>query len=364
MTQDVTRQGGERRRLSSDRGVTVLEIVITVALIVTVCAFAVMGITRARRSMRLSGAAREYAGYVEKTRTNSIRRHADGADEWSTITINPDKTSYVVAMDFDGNGTLETKVVQLPEGVTFDTEETIAFDWRGRTQSIVGGLTAANAQVAITLRSVSDSISVDVTGSGDVTIDSAVFDDAVPNINLNVSDLATGATATPTPASTPDPDPSVDPNTSPDTSPGDPTATPTPNGSPTSTPEPTPTPTATPTPTPTPTATPTPTPAPTPAPTPSPSPAVTCNIVASPNTLSLVEDGSTTVVVTHNSTSAVSISGTSSKSSDLQVSPGSAQSVSAGGSASFTIKSKKNKGSYTVTFTSACGQTTVPVTVH
>jgi hypothetical protein len=46
----------------------------------------------------------------------------------------------------------------------------------------------------------------------------------------------------------------------------------------------------------------------------------------------------------------------------LQVSPNS-QTVSAGGSATFTLKSKKLLGTYSVTFTAPCGTKTVPVIV-
>jgi hypothetical protein len=47
----------------------------------------------------------------------------------------------------------------------------------------------------------------------------------------------------------------------------------------------------------------------------------------------------------------------------LQVTPTSAQTVKAGGSATFTLKSKKAIGIYSVTFTAPCGSKTVPVVV-
>ncbi len=100
-----------------------------------------MGITRARASVRLSGAAREYASYIEKARVFSIRSHADDAAERATIAINDDQSSYDVTMDLDGDGDMDTRTITLPNGVTFDTVETIAFDWRGRTWNTVGGIT-------------------------------------------------------------------------------------------------------------------------------------------------------------------------------------------------------------------------------
>src|SRR5690242_10535838 len=97
-------------------------------------------------------------------------------------------------MDLDGDGGMDTTTIPLPSGVSFQTIETIGFDWRGRTWSTANSITRPNAQVSIRLLGTKDSVSVDVTGSGDVTIDSRVFDDAVPNVTLRVSDLASGAT--------------------------------------------------------------------------------------------------------------------------------------------------------------------------
>ena len=44
-----------------------------------------------------------------------------------------DKTTYRVKMDFDGNGTVETKDITLDDGVEFATDPiALVFDWRGR----------------------------------------------------------------------------------------------------------------------------------------------------------------------------------------------------------------------------------------
>ncbi|HET9712773.1 MAG TPA: prepilin-type N-terminal cleavage/methylation domain-containing protein, partial [Pyrinomonadaceae bacterium] len=175
-------------------GFTAIELVITVTVLAIVTGFGIVGITRARASVRLSGAAREFATYIEKARLFSIRSHADDATERASITISDDKASYTVTLDLDGDGDLDTRTVTLPDGVTFDSVETIAFDWRGRTWSTVGGITSSNAQVSFRLQGGSDIVSIDITGSGDVTVDSLVFDDSVPNVNLRVSDLASGTT--------------------------------------------------------------------------------------------------------------------------------------------------------------------------
>ena len=73
-------------------------------------------------------------------------------------------------------------------------------------------------------------------------------------------------------------------------------------------------------------------------------------------------DGTATIKISHSSSTSVTISGSSSKASEIQVSPNN-QTVAAGGSATFTIKSKKSIGIYSVTFSTGCGSITVPVTV-
>src|SRR5687767_11440445 len=95
-------------------GFTMVEILIMAAIISIVTAFGLMGITRARASVRLSGAAREYATYIERARMHSIRNHADNEDERANLAITEAKTSYVVTMDIDGDGDMEARTIGLP----------------------------------------------------------------------------------------------------------------------------------------------------------------------------------------------------------------------------------------------------------
>lgn len=75
--------------------------------------------------------------------------------------------------------------------------------------------------------------------------------------------------------------------------------------------------------------------------------------------------GTTTVGVAHTSSGTATISGVSSKPSDLQVTPGGAQTVSTGTVVTFTLKSKRDAGTYTVTFTSdTCAQAVLTVKVQ
>lgn len=338
------------------RGFSVIELLITASILTIVTGFGLMGISRARASIRLSGAAREYASYIEKARLFSIRRHADTAAQRANVAINDDRTSYNVTMDLDGDGGMDTRTISLPSGVSFQTIETIAFDWRGRTWNSANGITRSNAQVSIRLLGTNDSVSVDVTGSGDVTIDSRVFDDAVPNVTLRISDLASGATPVPTPLAiaTPSPSPAASPTPTPSLLPS-PIPTPDLGGL---IPLPTPTPSSTPTPSPTPTPTPSPVATPTPTPTP-----LVCSISTDQPLVTMQVDGTVTIRVSVTANGSVPITATSSKASDIQVTPGGAQTISGGGYVTFTIKSKRNIGAYSVTFSSSCDSKTVPVAV-
>src|SRR5688500_7161501 len=98
-------------------GFSIVEVTIMATIITIVTAFGLMGITRARASMRLSSAAREYATYIEKARMHSIRSHADEAAERAGVAINNSKLSYDVTVDLDGDGDMDTRTVDLPDDV-------------------------------------------------------------------------------------------------------------------------------------------------------------------------------------------------------------------------------------------------------
>ncbi|HEU4795198.1 MAG TPA: hypothetical protein VFT02_06170, partial [Pyrinomonadaceae bacterium] len=139
-------------------GFSTIELIVTATVLAIVTAFGVIGISKARANVRLSGSAREFASYIEKARIFSIRRHADDPAERASVVINADQASYDVTMDLDGDGGNDTRTVTLPSGITFDTVEAISFDWRGRTMSTVSGVTSANSQVSIRLVSSDDSV--------------------------------------------------------------------------------------------------------------------------------------------------------------------------------------------------------------
>src|SRR6185295_7805410 len=66
-------------------GFSTVELVIVATVLTIVSGFGLMGINRAKASIRLSGAAREYASYIEKARLYSIRSHAESAGERANV---------------------------------------------------------------------------------------------------------------------------------------------------------------------------------------------------------------------------------------------------------------------------------------
>ena len=111
-------------------GFTLMQLVITVAVISVVSSLAVLGITRARGALRLSNSSRQFAAYVERTRADAVRRH----DQASVQMLTP--STYSVTMDFEGGGSPSTQTSSLEDNVTFITSlQTISFDWRGRIPS-------------------------------------------------------------------------------------------------------------------------------------------------------------------------------------------------------------------------------------
>jgi len=321
---------------NSQQGSTLIQLLVTIAIVAIVSGFAVVGITSARAHIRRSNSARQFAALAERARADSVRRHASGAAEAGIQQI--DASTYAVTMDFNDSGTVTTQNFTTESGVTISMPRSISFDWRGRI--------ATETNTSFT-NDLPGSVAVNISGSGDVTLDLEIFaDGSIPNPTLS----GTGGGVTP--------DPSPSPGASPS-----PTATPTPSSNPTPTPSAsaTPTPSASATPTPSATATPTPsaTATPTPSATATPTP-VACSISSS-TSITIAQNGSGTVSVhLNNFSGSGTISADSSNSGQIQVSPTSAT-VSGTNSTTFTISVKKQSGS--VTLTSSCGSQTVTVNV-
>ncbi len=335
-----------RKKGQSHEGFTLLQAIIVMSVALIVGAATVLTIRAGRPGLHLANSAHQLAGYLERARADSVRRRAATGLESSIQILN--NRTYRVTMGFGGSGDLTSRDFTLEGDVVFITDPTtISFDWRGRPLT--------GTETTLALQNSAGTTQVDITGSGDVTVGSENFQDqAIPNINLNqnvVGDVSpdpiTPPESTPTPIPETDHEPTPTPSVVDDTEPT-PTPTPTPKGNPNSTP--------TPTPTPTPTVTPTPTPNPSASPTPA-----GCAPSVTPTSLTVSKNGgSGTVTLVLGS-----IGGdvTTSAASNLTVSPSFAT-IAPGGSGAFTITSNNTtRGTFTVTFTTPCGTSSVAVTV-
>src|SRR5215470_17535176 len=110
----ISALGGRRqmkrngRKTTKQHGFTIMQMVVTVAIVAIVSTFGVLGITRARAQFRLQNSARQLAVYLEKSRADAIRRHAaPGNESGVQQPFGPGTNSYTVRMDF-GTGTLTT----------------------------------------------------------------------------------------------------------------------------------------------------------------------------------------------------------------------------------------------------------------
>ena len=165
-----------------EQGFSMIQMVVTVAIIAIVISFGVMSITRAQKDMALAGTMRELTVYLEKGRIEAVRRHTTV----NVINITS-ATQYTVTLDSNYDGTLsatETRTITLPSGMTFNTANltfpaTISYDSRGRSSST----NITGSSVAMT-NSYGASTNLTMTGGGDVTLDSTVTG---PAANTNIT---------------------------------------------------------------------------------------------------------------------------------------------------------------------------------
>jgi len=171
-----------RNTRQQDRGIGMAELVIVLAIIGIISTFALIQVRSSRSALRVQNSIRQLATYMEKARVDAVRRHG------TTKVIFTDTRTYSVTMDFDNGGSTTTRTFTFPDDVRIASSElpNVTFNWRGRT------LTSGAS--CVTTFSVSDTqgsgLSVDVSGSGDVTVENQ--QPALPNVvysnNLNSSD--------------------------------------------------------------------------------------------------------------------------------------------------------------------------------
>ena len=331
-----------RKSFSKQGGFTTVQMLITIAIVTIVSAFALFAIDSARASVRLTGSTRELAGYLEKARSNAIRRNAT-----SELTI-LNQNSYSVTMDFDGDGTVETRTINLQSGVTFPAGHVgiiARFDWRGRVPGQIGFELNSDRGPSST---------VQLSGSGDVTIGTEGFpDNEIAEITLN-STPSTVVSGSPSASPIDGSEPSASPSPSPETSPY-----------PSPTENPSPSPGADPSPEPTVEASPSPGSSPSASPSPGTSPTPPVCVLSAPSTLSLPKNSSPKTFSVVTITNANNTVITATRTGDISsVSPASTT-LSGNGTISYTIVYASGTGrAGTVSVSSPCGDKTIAITFN
>jgi Tfp pilus assembly protein FimT len=169
-------------KLSRERGIGMVELIIVFAIIAIVSTFAILGISSSRSALRVQNSVRQLASYMEKARVDAVRRRGSASVAFT------DTTTYSVTMDFTNGGIPTTRTFTFEQGVALASSDlpNVTFNWRGRT------LTSGSS--CVTTFAVNDSLdhglSVDVSGSGDVTVENQ--QPSLPNVtysnNVNSTD--------------------------------------------------------------------------------------------------------------------------------------------------------------------------------
>jgi len=285
-----------------EKGTTLLQVAIVVAVIGIVSAFAIISFSSTRANLRLQNSTRQLAAYIEKARLDAIRRH----DSSSVVFTN--ENTYNVTMDFSGGGTVTTRTFQFEDGVSvFSTPlPNLTFNWRGRISRCTLTFAVKNSR--------GEQSYLDVSDAGDVTVNNDA--DVLPNANYATvnanSDVATMAVVSGNAVHNNALDCIADSSSA---APGPPIT----GGGP------------------------------------------GCLDSASPSSVSIKKNGggSTQITVTATNTGTVSVNAPI----NLTVTP-TVQTVSGGSTVSFTVTSLNNtRGTFAVNFTSPCTTLTVLVTV-
>ena len=160
------------RRMSDDRGFSILQLIIVVAVIGIVSTFALINFRNSKETIKLQNSIRLLASRLEKARIDAVRRHATTNLQFTST------SSYNLTMDYNNNGVPVTRSYAFDPGVSVTSADlpTVTFNWRGATL-VAGNSCVVTFAVA---NSRGDILNVDVSGSGDVTVENN--QPALPNV--------------------------------------------------------------------------------------------------------------------------------------------------------------------------------------
>ena len=174
---DVQNTIGTTRKRNGESGLGLPELLIAMAIITAVAALALINLKSARSSINVQTSVRQLASYMEKARIDAVRRHST-----SSVTFTS-PTSYTVRMDFQNTGTPYDRSFTFENGVQLASSElpVVNFNWRGRT--VTAGTSCVTTFSVKNNSNPNDGLNVDVSGSGDVTVENK--QPTLPNVPYN-----------------------------------------------------------------------------------------------------------------------------------------------------------------------------------
>lgn len=158
-------------------GIGLIELLVVVAVVGVISAVAVVNFRSSRATLRMQNSVRQLASYMEKARIDAVRRHGEA---YVTFTS---PTSYRVHMDFTNSGAPTDKDFNFDSGVQVASSElpTVKFNWRGRT--VTAGASCVTTFSVKNASNPDEGLNVDVSGSGDVTVENQ--QPTLPNVPYN-----------------------------------------------------------------------------------------------------------------------------------------------------------------------------------
>ena len=182
------------------KGFSLPELLIVIAIIGVVIAFALPSFSKADYQYQRQNVARQMKTYFERARFDSIKRNAETFDEMAKVIINS-STSFSTILDSNQNGTIESNEIRLTTisagsgvkivGVNLVFPITVTFDHRGQATAINGAnveitptfiVCAQNCTYITANDSNSNTISISPTGTvAFINAGQTFFNRAVPS---------------------------------------------------------------------------------------------------------------------------------------------------------------------------------------
>lgn len=173
------------RKPRGEKGIGTAELLVVVAIVGVLSAFAAVSFRSSRATIRVQNSVRQLASYMEKARIDAVRRHGESRVRFTS------PTSYTVRMDFDNTGVPIDRTFSFEPNVSVASGELpeVVFNWRGRT--LTSGTSCVTTFSVKSDTNSSYGLNVDVSGSGDVTVENQ--QPALPNVPYNDTISASAA---------------------------------------------------------------------------------------------------------------------------------------------------------------------------